>query len=128
MMAEIQRVLRPGGACYFAAGNRLNPIEPHYALPFLSLLPRPLAHRYLRLSRKGYSYHEQFFSYWGLRTLTRGFARQDYTLKVIQDPERYRTAYMVGSGARRRVAVWVARHAYWAMPGYIWLLRKPPRD
>lgn len=128
MMAEIRRVLSPGGACYFAAGNRIHLIEPHYSLPLLSLLPRPLAHRYLRLCRRGSSYHEQFFSYWGLRALTRGFARQDYTLKVIDEPERYRTDYMVGSGTRRRVAALVARHAYWAMPGYIWLLRKPPRD
>jgi ubiquinone/menaquinone biosynthesis C-methylase UbiE len=125
MIAEIRRVLRPGGACYFAAGNRIHLIEPHYSLPLLSLLPRPLAHHYLRLCGKGQTYHEQFYSYWGLMALTRGFARQDYTLKVIAEPERYRTAYMVGSEARRRAAAWVARHAYWAMPGYIWLLRKP---
>ena len=40
MMREIARVLRPGGACYFAGGHRLQLIEPHYRMPFLSWLPR----------------------------------------------------------------------------------------
>ena len=53
MMAEIQRVLKPGGVCYFAAGNRINFMEPHHRLPFLSVLPRPLAHLYMRVSGKG---------------------------------------------------------------------------
>jgi len=125
MMLEIRRVLRRGGVCYFAGGNRLNVVEPHYSLPFLSLLPRPLAHRYMRLCRKGRNYHEQFYSYPGLKQLTGGFARQDYTRKIIDDPERFCVSYMVGNGTRRVLARWVARHAYWAMPGYIWLLRKP---
>lgn len=125
MMSEIRRVLRPGGACYFAAGNRINLIEPHYSLPLLSLLPRPLAHRYMQLCRKGRTYHEQFYSYWGLKALTHRFIREDYTRKVIEEPERYNTGYLVGSGVKRRAATWIAQYAYWAMPGYIWLLRKP---
>lgn len=48
MVDEIYRILKPGGVCYFAAGNRLNIIEPHYHLPFLSLFPRPLAHLYVK--------------------------------------------------------------------------------
>src|SRR5262249_31082787 len=44
LLAEIHRVLKPGGVCYFAATNRLNLIEPHYGrLPFLSWMPRLLA-------------------------------------------------------------------------------------
>lgn len=53
MMAEISRVLRPGGVVYFAAGNRLMLIEPHYNLPLLSVIPRSLSHLYLKLSGKG---------------------------------------------------------------------------
>ena len=44
MMKEIFRVLKPGGICYFAAGNRLAVMEPHYRLFFLSIIPRQLAH------------------------------------------------------------------------------------
>jgi len=42
LMAEIHRVLKPGGICYFSAGNRLTVKEPHYNLPFLSVMPRSL--------------------------------------------------------------------------------------
>src|ERR1035437_7725878 len=49
LMNEIFRVLKPDGICYFAAGNRLCLIEPHYKLPFLSILPKIFAHKYLKL-------------------------------------------------------------------------------
>jgi SAM-dependent methyltransferase len=53
LMDEIYRVLKSGGVCYFAAGNRLNIIEPHDHLPFLSLLPHPLAHAYVHWTNRG---------------------------------------------------------------------------
>lgn len=54
LMREIHRVLKPHGVCYFAAGNRLNIKEPHYNLLFLSIVPRHLAHAYLKVTRKGW--------------------------------------------------------------------------
>mgnify|MGYP005847909837 CR=1 FL=1 len=48
LAAEVERVLRPGGVCFFSGPNRLDPIERHYGLPFVSWLPRPLADAYLR--------------------------------------------------------------------------------
>ena len=65
MFSEIHRVLKPGDVCYFSAGNRLMWNEPHYNLPLLSVLPRPLAHIYMRLAGKGKYYHEKHLSYWG---------------------------------------------------------------
>ncbi len=59
MFNEIFRVLKPGGFCYFSGNNRVMFMEPHYNLPFLSLLPRPLAHLYMRIGRKGTHYHEK---------------------------------------------------------------------
>ena len=57
MMDEIHRLLKPGGVCYFAAGNRLNILESHYHLPFLSVIPRPLAHIYIRWAGRGKFYY-----------------------------------------------------------------------
>jgi 2-polyprenyl-3-methyl-5-hydroxy-6-metoxy-1,4-benzoquinol methylase len=57
MFDEIFRVLKPRGICYFAAGNRLMWNEPHHNLPLLSVLPRPLAHVYMRFSGKGEYYY-----------------------------------------------------------------------
>ncbi len=73
--------MKPGGFCYFSGNNRVMIMEPHYKLPFLSLLPRPLAHRYMRLAGKGDYYHEKHVSYWGLRELCKKFHIIDYSEK-----------------------------------------------
>src|SRR5262245_45509962 len=38
-LAEIRRVLKPTGVGYLAVPNRWRLIEPHYRVPFLSVLP-----------------------------------------------------------------------------------------
>ena len=125
MFDEIFRVLRKGGICYFSAGNRLMWNEPHYNLPLLSVLPRPLAHVYIRLAGKARFYHEKHLSYWGLRSLVHRFTINDYTQRLVVEPERFHTAYMIRPGSRKaRIAGALLRLAYWAFPGYIWLLQK----
>lgn len=126
MMEEIYRVLKPGGVCYFAAGNRLMWNEPHYNLPLLSVVPRPIAHLYLRLSGKGNYYYEKHLSYWGLKNLVEEFVVADYTLPIIKDPKEYAVEYMIKPGAfKTRIAVFIAKHMVWLVPGYIWILVKP---
>ena len=126
LLDEIYRVLKPGGACYFAAGNRINFMEPHYHLPFLSMLPRPLAHIYVRASRRGNFYYEKHLTYWGLKRLVGKFGRIDYTRKIIQHPERYAADYMLGPNTLKAgIARFIAEHAYALCPTFIWLLQKP---
>ena len=55
-LAEVYRVLRPGGVGYLAVPNRWMLVEPHYRLVFLSWLPQPIADVYVRLTRKGEYY------------------------------------------------------------------------
>jgi hypothetical protein len=45
--------LRPSGNGYLAVPNRWMLNEPHYHLPFLSWLPRPLRSPYLRFAGRG---------------------------------------------------------------------------
>jgi len=126
MMREILRVLRPGGVCDFAANNRLMWKEPHYGLPLLSVLPRPLAHVYIRLAGKASHYHELHFTYWGLRALVKGFDVFDYTRKIVSAPETFGAAYMLKPGTRKALlARFIVKRLYWLMPGYIWVLKKP---
>lgn len=126
MMREIFRVLKPGGVCYFAAGNRLMWNEPHYNLPLLSVLPRALAHRYVRWSGRADHYHELHFTYWGLRRLVAGFRLHDYTRRMAQDPVAFGVDYMIpAAGPKHALVNLVATFAFWLMPGYIWLLEKP---
>ena len=125
MFEEIHRVLRPGGICYFSAGNRLMWNEPHYNLPLLAPIPRPLAHIYIRLAGKADFYHEKHLTYWGLKTLVNRFGRNDYTVRLITEPAKFETEYMLPPGSMKsRIARAVAGWFYWALPGYIWVLQK----
>jgi 2-polyprenyl-3-methyl-5-hydroxy-6-metoxy-1,4-benzoquinol methylase len=126
MLDEIFRVLKPGGACYFAATNRFDINEHHYHLPFLSVIPRPLAHLYVRIAGKADHYYERHFSVWTLRKMVRNFDLIDYTTKVLHEPERFSAAYMLPPGStKHRVARFMVDRFYWLVPGYIWLLQKP---
>jgi 2-polyprenyl-3-methyl-5-hydroxy-6-metoxy-1,4-benzoquinol methylase len=126
MFDEIYRVLKPGGFCYFSGNNRLIIMEPHHRLPFLSLLPRFLAHRYMRLAGKGDFYHEKHVSYWALKKLCGAFNIFDYSEKVIAEPEKFEVTYMLRAGTLKHfVAKLIARSAKWATP-HIWVLQKPP--
>jgi len=117
--------LKPGGVCYFAAGNRLSFQEPHHHLPFLSIIPRPLAHVYLNMAGKGDFYHEKHLTYWGLKRLVHDFERIDYTEKIITNAQFYQTGYMIRPGTNKAIlAKLIVRYAYWLCPGYIWLLQK----
>lgn len=125
MFSEIYRALKPGGVCYFSAGNRLMWNEPHYNLPLLSVLPRPLAHIYMRLAGKGKYYHEKHLSYWGLKKLVKNFKRTDYTARLVIEPVAYMTDYMIPPGSlKSKLASALLKVAYFAFPGYIWLLEK----
>lgn len=126
MMDEIRRVLRPGGVCYFAAENRLVFREGDYRLPFLSLLPKPLAHVYIRLAGKADHYYETLLTYPQLKRLTAGFERLDYTRRVVVDPETFAATDMIPPGSlRQKAARLLVDHAYWLFPDYLWVLRKP---
>jgi ubiquinone/menaquinone biosynthesis C-methylase UbiE len=124
LMSQIGRVLAPGGLCYFAATNRWAVMEKHHHLPFLSWLPQALADRYMRAAGKGSSYYEKHLGYFRLRTLVDAFDVEDFTGRILGDPERYGAGYMIGRGFRRAVARAFYAVARPLFPGYIWILRK----
>lgn len=125
MMREIFRVLKQGGVCYFAASNRFMLMEPHYHLPFLSVIPRPLAHVYVRAFRKADYYHELHYSHSGLRKLVKDFEVVDFTKKIIENPASYEAEYMLPKHhAKTSIARLMSRYCYPLLPGYIWILKK----
>jgi SAM-dependent methyltransferase len=82
-------LLRPGGALYLGIENRMCPefcigyLDPHCRLPFVTILPRPLAHWYAR--RKGLSgYRNYLYSSRGYRKLLQkaGFTRLEVYLAL----------------------------------------------
>lgn len=126
LMGEIHRLLVPGGVCYFGATSRLKVIETHYGkLPFLSYLPKSLAHLYLRVLGKGNYYYETLYTYWNLRRLVANFDLIDYTVKVVTEPEKFHSTDMFCSNTlKQHLALIMSKVAYKFLPGYIWLLRK----
>ncbi len=125
LFSEIYRILKPGGVCYFGAASRLTVVEPHYHLPFLSWLPKPLAHLYMRAAGKGDFYYENLRTCDGIRKLVSKFSVNDYTLKIVTAPDKFNARDLIRPGSlleRIPLAVW--RMGYRMLPGYIYLLTK----
>jgi len=57
---QLLRTLARGGATYIQCANRYQIIEPHFLLPFLSWIPRPLADIYVKITGRGESYKGYF--------------------------------------------------------------------
>jgi len=126
LLDEIFRVLVPGGVCYFAAGNKLMWNEPHYNLPLLSVLPGFLANLYVRLARHSDAYHELHYTYWGLKKLVKHFLVHDYTVRMIEEPEKFHIEYMIKPNTlKATIAQFISKKIHWLTPGYIWILEKP---
>jgi 2-polyprenyl-3-methyl-5-hydroxy-6-metoxy-1,4-benzoquinol methylase len=122
---ELRRVVRQEGLLYLGLGNRLGVIEPHYRLPFLSWLPRPLAHRYVRAFKRASHYHEAFSTWTGLRRLANGLHVWDYTFAVLTDPVTFAAGDVVPSWATR-LPHGALRALRPIVPTYIWVATPKP--
>jgi ubiquinone/menaquinone biosynthesis C-methylase UbiE len=125
MMDEVYRVLKDEGFCYFSAGNKWMMTEGHYGLPFLSWIPKPLAHLYLRMTGKGDFYYEEHRSLRGLKKLVERFRIYDYTLSIIQNPEKFfATDLFNPTSFLYKCIRRLAPHLYPWIPTYVWVLTK----
>jgi SAM-dependent methyltransferase len=125
LFSEIHRVLTVHGICYLGAASRLTPVEPHYHLPFLSWLPKTLAHCYMRMAGKGDYYYENLRTYWGIMSLLGRFDVLDYTLKVIHEPDKYAAGDLLPQGGvLRNIPFFVWKIFYTLLPSYIFILKK----
>jgi len=125
LMNEIYRVLKKEGICFFAAGNRLRLVEPHYGLPMLSVLPRALADSYLRILGLGQRYQEKHLTYWKLKQLVSRLHLIDYTFKIIRDPGNFAATDLCVPGSQKQgLALFFCRVAYGLVPTYICSLQK----
>ncbi len=125
MFKEIYRVLNDEGICYLGAASRLTFIEPHYHLPFLSWLPKPLAHRYMRAFAKGDYYYENLRTYSGIMKLIKDFRIKDYTLSIIENPDKFHANDLLPKhGLLRKIPSFVWKMFFRLLPTYIFLLKK----
>jgi ubiquinone/menaquinone biosynthesis C-methylase UbiE len=129
LLDEIHRVLKPGGVCYFTAGNRLWPIEFHYRLPFLSWLTPSISNLYLRVFGLGRIYDVRLLTLRSLRKLVEKFSVTDYTQRIADNPVLFHAEYMLPVGSlRQKLARFTARYAYWLFPTYVWVLVRRPES
>jgi len=125
LFSEIHRVLKNGGICYLGSASCLTIIEPHYHLPFLSWLPKPIAHQYMRYTGKGDFYYENLRTYWGIKKLIKHFRVCDYTLRIIQDPDKFAARDLISKdGVLDRIPLVIWKLVYWFLPTYIFVLKK----
>ena len=120
VMSEIVRVLRTDGVAYLAFGNKLQVIEPHYRLPFLSWLPAKTADRYVALSKRAPNYYERFRTKRDLLQMSAGLRLWDYTYTVLGDATAFSAQDMVPTRlANVPMGFWKALTPI--MPTFIWL-------
>jgi ubiquinone/menaquinone biosynthesis C-methylase UbiE len=126
VMRDIRRVLKPDGVVYLGLGNRLGIVEPHYKLPFLSWLPKPLAHRYARATGRANEYYETFRTRPGLRRLCAGLAVWDYTYTVLTASREFGADDMVPARlASAPAGFWRALTP--VIPTFVWVGTPGPR-
>ena len=106
LVSEIHRLLRPGGVCFFAAANKITFKDPEYGIPFLSLLPKFMAHWCVRYLKKSDFYYENFLNFWGLKKLLANFEMLDYTKTVVETPEKFFATEMVRSKSMKQKLVY----------------------
>jgi 2-polyprenyl-3-methyl-5-hydroxy-6-metoxy-1,4-benzoquinol methylase len=89
-MSEMRRVLKDDGLIYLASPNKWWLTDPHYKLPFISWLPRPVSGLYLRLvkQRKWDIYSVSLLR---LNKLARanGLMVNDQTWTILRSPAKY---------------------------------------
>jgi len=126
LLENIFEVLKPGGVCYFAAGNRFQIIETHYRLPFLSYFPKKIANKYISLFTSHDEYYENLKSYRNLKKLVKKFEVVDYTIKIMRNPSKYSADDMLNENTVKYYFVnFLATLGYFFIPTYIWILKKP---
>jgi glycosyltransferase involved in cell wall biosynthesis/SAM-dependent methyltransferase len=126
LLAEIWRVLRPGGVCFFSGPNRLFPFEFHSRLPLVHWLPFPWARTLVRWLGRGDDYDAHMVSLWTLRRWTQRFVVQDLTMDMLRDPARFACQDEVGGlgWVGRLPEAWL-RGILPLMPNLNWVLHKP---
>jgi ubiquinone/menaquinone biosynthesis C-methylase UbiE len=125
LVAEIWRVLKDDGVCFFSGPNKLSIVEAHYGLPLLQWLPPWLASLYLRVTGRGRQYEEKPLTSWQLRRLLGRFEVQDYTVEMLRAPDHYHCEDEIPLAKILRRVPKAAWHGlYTLLPNYNLVLRK----
>lgn len=130
-LKDTKRVLKKGGGLYLATPNKLYPIEQHYSLPLLSLLPKKFANAYVKITRKAETYEDiNCFTYWGIQKLLLecGFSDWfDFTKVILELPKEYGMDQYMGAKAKilEIIPIELRKRLIYFTPSWIFLCKKP---
>ncbi len=124
-LSEIKRVLKPKGICYLSTCNRFFPIEPHFSLPFLSILPRKIADQYVRIFKRG-----NYFDIYSLnliecnRLFKKFFDYLNITDIFVKQHYGYISKNIILSIIVKFIPTILFRKLFFFFPGWIFILKK----
>ncbi|MEJ2273591.1 MAG: class I SAM-dependent methyltransferase [Woeseiaceae bacterium] len=126
LIAQIYRILKPGGICYFAGPNLLFPIEPHVFWPFVHWIPRRWALGLLRIfsPTKVEALDAYSATYWTLKRWLGAFSVVDAVPTIIRRRARAENAHPVWRLFRAFPSSVLKLFAFLS-PGFVFLLAKP---
>ena len=84
LIAQVFRILKPGGVCYFAGPNLLYPIEPHVFWPFVHWIPRKMAVAILKVFAPDKVLDAHSTTYWRLKRWFGGFTIVDAVPRLVK--------------------------------------------
>lgn len=124
LIAQIARVLKPGGHCYFAGPNLLFPIEPHVLWPCVHWLPRPTAVKLLHFCGSKGILDAYSTDYWTLKKWLRAFDITNAVPYILKNPSIYgRESW------GWRLLAWIPAPLLSALtplsPTFVFILQKP---
>ena len=128
LIANLFRVMRPGGTCYFAGPNLLWPVEPHVFWPAIHWFPRRFAQWLMRRAGSHRADELDAYSY-AWFSLRRWFREAGFEVRWAL---RERFAVELQLRGWFKLATWIDRLPAWVFavlepitPGFIYVLHKP---
>lgn len=125
-LAEMRRVLSPGGVCFLSLPNSWFPYERHFRLPLLTQLPPRLRTPYVRLMRRGPNYDCDIPSPRAVRALAHssGFAVADVTGEAAAHFRRIENP-SIALKMLLKLPDELLRYGLWLAPSKTYLLTNP---
>lgn len=119
-IAELVRVLRPGGALYISTSNRLCPRQEEFVLPGYSWYPVWIKRRVLALARGSWPELAGYATYPAVHWFTFYQLRDHLAAKGLQSQDRFDLIDPAARGRLARLAVGlVKRHAWLRWVGHV---------
>jgi ubiquinone/menaquinone biosynthesis C-methylase UbiE len=126
LFAEIERVLKKDGICFFAGVSKYYLWENQYKLPFLNFLPVKISKVILKITKKEpVFYLGKYKSYWQLKRELNNFKIYPYTAKILKNPVKFN--YYKIKPFRHLTKLFPESFYNFlepASPNFIWILKK----